>query len=189
MVPRSSDANRRTAASARSIARQRRLLAEGRCRCCGAEPRSGQTLCEVCAQKNTARSKRLRDARQDCGLCNCGGIPRPNRKTCEACATESNERHRVFNTQVRKEVFDHYGGAVCACCGETIEVFLEIDHINGGGNQHRRNETFARSIYKWLKANGFPPGFRVLCSNCNRAHGKLGYCPHQRKEQSHAEVS
>ena len=34
--------------------------------------------------------------------------------------------------------------------------------------------------YKWLRKNGFPPGFQVLCMNCQ--HGKRmcrGICPHQ----------
>jgi hypothetical protein len=32
---------------------------------------------------------------------------------------------------------------------------------------------------RWLRKNGFPKGFRVLCHNCNFAHGHYGYCPHK----------
>jgi hypothetical protein len=33
---------------------------------------------------------------------------------------------------------------------------------------------------RWLKEQGWPQiGHRLLCFNCNAAHGLLGYCPHQ----------
>lgn len=72
--------------------------------------------------------------------------------------------------------FDHYGWA-CACCGEAEPAFLVMDHVDGGGNQHRR-ETSAQYIYLWLVRHGFPEGFQTLCHNCNfaKAHGG---CPHQ----------
>jgi hypothetical protein len=74
--------------------------------------------------------------------------------------------------------FDHYGGPQCACCGEGEYEFLTIDHINGDGAAHRRQMGSRRDIYRWLKQNNYPPGFRVLCMNCNFALGYHGYCPH-----------
>lgn len=77
-------------------------------------------------------------------------------------------------------VFKAYGGYVCACCGETELAFLCIDHINNDGAEHRR-KIKRRVIYRWLVANGFPPGYQVLCANCNQ--GKQlngGVCPHQK---------
>jgi len=66
-------------------------------------------------------------------------------------------------------VFDHYGHA-CACCG-TAER-LDIDHINGGGSAHRtalfgRANNGGADFYRWLVAQGFPPGYQVLCRPCN----------------------
>jgi hypothetical protein len=63
------------------------------------------------------------------------------------------------------------------CCGESHYEFLTIDHVNGDGADHRR-ETNNEDIYRWLERNNFPPGFRVLCMNCNFALGYHGYCPH-----------
>jgi hypothetical protein len=60
---------------------------------------------------------------------------------------------------------------------ETPE-FLTMDHINGGGNQHRKK--IKESIYRWLYHNNFPSGFRVLCANCNMSYGLFGYCPHKK---------
>ena len=76
-------------------------------------------------------------------------------------------------------------GSVCACCGESRTVFLCIDHINGGGNTHRRSLQNGRtggSINHWLKRQGWPEGFQVLCRNCNWAKSHGG-CPHVKVEE------
>lgn len=81
----------------------------------------------------------------------------------------------------RLDVFEAYGGAVCACCQEDNYEFLTIDHIDGSGAKHRRaikKMPGGSDIYFWLKKHNFPPGFRVLCMNCNFALGYHGYCPH-----------
>lgn len=93
------------------------------------------------------------------------------------------ERHKgnvkKFRVKLRNEVLAKYGG-ICQCCNETTPEFLCIDHINGGGGKHRKqlNKT-GQGFYQWLKNNNYPPGFRVLCHNCNMALGHYGYCPHQ----------
>jgi len=79
---------------------------------------------------------------------------------------------------LRQEVFLAYGGPICRCCGEEHEELLCLDHIEGGGNAHRR-EIGQASLPQWLKAHGFPPGFRVLCFNCNNVWAQRGYCPHE----------
>ena len=85
-------------------------------------------------------------------------------------------RHRL-----RGQVLSAYGGQfpACACCGESRQEFLTIDHIAGGGNRHRRE--IGRGLYSWLRANNYPAGFRVLCHNCNWVMGHYGYCPHQKE--------
>ena len=78
---------------------------------------------------------------------------------------------------VRKLVFDHYGWR-CACCGETTEDFLTIDHINGGGSKHQDH---VHSVYGWIVNHNFPEEFQTLCYNCNCARskrGRNGICPH-----------
>ena len=75
-----------------------------------------------------------------------------------------------------------YGGETptCKCCGEGNPSFLAIDHEDGSGNDHRKslNSKGGHPFYNWLIREGFPPGFRVLCHNCNMAFGFYGYCPH-----------
>ena len=64
------------------------------------------------------------------------------------------------------EILSHYsnGTLKCASCGFDDIRALSIDHINGGGAPHRRMT--GNDIYGWLKRNGFPEGYQVLCMNC-----------------------
>jgi hypothetical protein len=87
-------------------------------------------------------------------------------------AQERDRRRRL-----RLEVLAAYG-AKCACCDEGELAFLEIDHVNGrtDASGSRRGD----SLYSWLRRSGFPrDGFQILCSNCNKAKGLYGVCPHQ----------
>ena len=64
-------------------------------------------------------------------------------------------------------------GAYCAFCGNSDYRVLEIDHINGGGNRHRKNGAMGRyEAYKDVLKH--PKKYRVLCANCHRIrHFKL----------------
>lgn len=94
---------------------------------------------------------------------------------CKPCRSNYNKR---FNNNARIKVLLHYG-ATCKCCGDTTQEFLALDHINGGGNKHRKEiGKYGNHIYQWIIKNNFPEGFRVLCHNCNMSLGFYGYCPH-----------
>ena len=71
-------------------------------------------------------------------------------------------------------------GTICQCCKESNPVFLTIDHIRGDGAGHRREFKIGSgtATYCWLKRHSFPPGFQVLCFNCNLAKRQEGECPH-----------
>ena len=87
--------------------------------------------------------------------------------------------NREYAQRLKKLAFTAYGGAVCACCGEEHMEFLSIDHIGGGGRIHRQQPgVTANHFYQWLRQQGYPSGFRVLCMNCNFALGHFDYCPH-----------
>ncbi len=90
------------------------------------------------------------------------------------------QRNRWAKTnyqRLRLKAIEHYGGK-CACCGEKRNEFLGIDHIDGGGTNHRKE--LKVSIYRYLSRNNYPKGFRVLCHNCNLSLGFYGYCPHKK---------
>jgi hypothetical protein len=80
-----------------------------------------------------------------------------------------------------------YGGPnpKCACpgCDENRLPFLTIDHINNDGGKHRDELAPTKGlppgggvVFRWLKKNGYPSGYRVMCYNCNMARG-IGQCP------------
>lgn len=125
---------------------------------------------------------------------------------CKVCERDRMRAYYNANTAKKKvwfsarykrlkdDVFNAYGGYRCSCCGESEPLFLTIDHIDGKGAEHRRTITAdgrnyrdatGYKTYRWLENNGFPPGFRVLCANCNHGtHRNGGICPHQRSEGS-----
>lgn len=112
--------------------------------------------------------------RKDCRECS----RLASKRTYHKYSVRLNQHSKDYNQKVRYQALSHYsdGGApACACCHETHIEFLVIDHIHGGGHQHRQS---VGSIYIWLIKNNYPDGFRVLCHNCNQALGLYGYCPH-----------
>lgn len=93
---------------------------------------------------------------------------------------------KQYNARLRYETLMNYSDVSpkCACCGEDTYEFLSLDHIYGGGNQHRKvTKTVGSGIYRWLRKNGYPKGFQVLCHNCNQAKGIYGQCPHKQKKE------
>jgi hypothetical protein len=88
----------------------------------------------------------------------------------ERINADARERH----IKLRLDIINHYGGK-CAFCGDSNPNHLAIDHINGGGNQHRRDVGgSSNGIYSWLKRNGYPDGFQVLCHTHNMEKGFYG---------------
>jgi hypothetical protein len=120
----------------------------------------------------------------------CLGCLRDNAKVYRK---DKKEKYALI-TKIRRRknkriLIDQYGGK-CECCGEKQIEFLSVDHVFNNGANHRRemHEAYGNkhragnSIYKWLKANGYPKeGFRILCFNCNASHGFYNYCPHKEK--------
>jgi ferric-dicitrate binding protein FerR (iron transport regulator) len=100
-------------------------------------------------------------------------------RAAEALKTKRNQDRR------KDQVFAAYGGYRCACCGESERMFLSIDHVNNDGNVERKSGAYRSSgtaFYLWLVKQQFPPGYQVLCMNCQIGkHKNGGVCPHQQK--------
>lgn len=75
---------------------------------------------------------------------------------------------KKYRRDLKMEVLSKYG-EVCQFCGEAEPEFLTLDHIEGGGNAHRRTlgDNGSMAVYRDLKKQGFPLGYRCLCLNCN----------------------
>ena len=97
------------------------------------------------------------------------------------------EKDRISKSKqyqkLKLEVFNHYSNnnIKCLCCTESHYEFLTIDHIENNGKAHRRFTKASNNLYWWLKSNGYPLGFQVLCMNCNWYKGKNTnhICVHQ----------
>lgn len=89
-------------------------------------------------------------------------------------------RGHQYYIDLKKQAMEHYGGCRCACCGEKHLEFLSIDHLDNKGAAHRKSlPGNGKNFYYWLRDNGYPKGFQVLCMNCNFALGHNGFCPHR----------
>lgn len=113
-----------------------------------------------------------------------------NRKLAEATPEEANRIRKAEADKTRRvqavckdQVFEAYGGYICACCGEKEPMFLSIDHIDNNGATERKSGLYRGSgtaFYQWLRKNKFPLGYQVLCMNCQIGkHKNGGVCPHQ----------
>lgn len=94
---------------------------------------------------------------------------------------ENNRQYMKMRTrQLRAEMLAAYGER-CACCGETAQRFLTLDHIGGGGLAHRKSVgNAAWAVLNDVKKQGWPKDkFRVLCMNCNFATRGGFPCPHE----------
>ena len=105
--------------------------------------------CRECIRQDNQRPERKEYKRQD--------NQRPERK----------EYKRQYKQNLRSQIIQLYG-CQCLGCGNPHYGFLEIDHILGGGTQHRK-ECGSLPMYKAILAEGYRPDkYRVLCKVCNQ---------------------
>jgi hypothetical protein len=115
-----------------------------------------------------------------CMNCNLGR--HHNSGVCPHHQIFQREGERAYrHNSIKLAVLTHYSGGIpkCSCCGEDNTAFLTIDHVNNDGNKHREAiGSGSHRMYQWIKSNGFPTGFRVLCMNCNFGRQlNHGICP------------
>lgn len=120
----------------------------------------------------------IREHRLANGLClRCGDDP-GKFIHYDKCRKYTNKHVLVVRRKHRAMALAKLGGK-CRCkgCTQVEPLFMEVDHINGGGTKHRRENK--HSIYEWLHARGFPTkGLRLLCANCNQGRQRNGgVCP------------
>jgi hypothetical protein len=156
-----------------------------------ATPSEGLRTCTKCSDSYPATTdyfyKRTSGIlAAECKSCSQGRTKVTYTRNRDRIRPVENAKKRKMGAELKDRVFQHYGGWICACCGEEEKMFLTLDHINNDGAEFRRMITGDQSrgggqiTYRWLERNGYPEGFQVLCGNCQ--HGKRmngGTCPHQ----------
>lgn len=143
---------------------------------------------EVKALTEFSRNRKTRDGRTHwCYPCNREALYRwraanpervreIDRRSREADPVRTRLRNRRAQVRPKAIVLAHYGEE-CACCGATEN--LSIDHINGGGEEHRRQLGLVAGgamFYRWLIREDFPPGYQTLCMPCNSSKGDGERC-------------
>lgn len=159
--------------SACSTNRYYRNKEAGVCRFCGADS-GGESRCEDCKAAFGDYVKGWYESRKSIGMCvNCTNPAAGDTVLCETCREKKNQIAKERWSRLKSEALAAYGGPVCVGCGEDEVEVLEIDHIDGGGNKHRKS-IGQGNTYLWLKQQGYPAGYRVLCPTCNKkAHRGL----------------
>jgi len=143
---------------------------------CPNEAKPGCKLCQSCIDQRSKTSSEHYQRRKAAGTCYyCKADPLPGYTTCEY----HRQKQQDARWALKMDALLAYGGPTCVGegCDQDDPEVLVIDHTDGGGRKHRSAENIEGGVafYQWLKNNGYPPGFRVLCANCNwKAHlGKL----------------
>lgn len=152
------------------------------CTRCGIKVEKG-VHCDECQIYMNAKDKIGYHRHKANNLCViCGAIKDIDGVLCSKCQKINSDRGKATSKKQKKLIINHYGGK-CACCGEENLIFLELDHINGGGNKHRNQlRKDGTTIYRSIIKNNFPSGFQVLCASCNVGRYRNGgICPHQQK--------
>lgn len=143
------------------------------CGCLKQELKQGDILtCKICNEELSSKEFPYNSASHT-----------TRKLTCRICfRNEMNLSKKKRNKEVRLAALKAYSkDLICDCCSEKNVEFLTIDHINGNGNKYRKKiGGGSGAIYRWLRDNNYPKGFRVLCMNCNYSIGIYGYCPHKR---------
>jgi hypothetical protein len=79
---------------------------------------------------------------------------------------EQTKKRRYRRQNCKIKVISHYskGTMTCCKCGTDDMRILTIDHINGKGNEHRKQ--IHRHLAEWVVRNNYPDGFQILCIKC-----------------------
>lgn len=152
----------------------------GQCTGCTKMAVPGKTKCKQCADFHKKFAAGVRKKARETGTCSrCGEPAVEGRLLCITHAETGKNYDNARKAELKNAVFSMYGGAKCACCGLDYIPALTIDHIEGGGTKHLK-EIGRGNLYGWLKKNGFPSGYQVLCWNCNMVKSNKGKCtiPH-----------
>jgi hypothetical protein len=152
----------------------------GLCISCGDDRWNGKVRCELCHSKHLgyqekAKSKAI--ARGDCRYCLIS--PRvEGRSMCGKCLIKHGTKQKQSYHAARAASITAYGGR-CRCCGTTNQKYLQLDHVNSDGADHKRelyNNGRAGSMYTWALRNDFPDRLQLLCANCHQAKTSHGGC-------------
>lgn len=152
----------------------------GTCNSCGNFRWIGHAggTCKVCYLKQHPEKKPIRAARTNqCGQRWCSGyyggghFTDPKNFATTPTSTDGLRnlcrKHDFTRRQVQKQKWIETLGGACTVCGDTDIKHLQVDHINGGGNQEHRQRGYVRSATDLPIRLSDPHKYQVLCANCH----------------------
>jgi hypothetical protein len=96
---------------------------------------------------------------------------------CNIIKSLVHKSHATKPSATKLKVINHYSNSTmqCAECKENDIRVLTIDHMNGGGNKHRRELGMkcGYEFYRWLINQNYPSGYQILCFNCNELRNTI----------------
>lgn len=132
-------------------------------------------MCKKCLTTHKKGSLAWYHRQVQSGCCvRCGEPHTQTGRYCVSCGEKARLGVKQWHAQLRDEVFAAYGGYKCVRCGTTDRDVLQIDHVEGGGRAHLKE--IGEPLYRWLRKQGYPPGYQVLCANCNVKKGRKETC-------------
>ena len=79
----------------------------------------------------------------------------------------TNARNQAHKVKLAALAIYSAGTMTCAVCGFADIRALSIDHIANDGYKEHKNSRGGNNLAWKLKREDYPPGFQVLCLNCN----------------------
>lgn len=166
------------------LAKERRenLKQQGLCTNCGkTPPQTNKVKCTDCLEAARKSNKKYR---QD----NPKAKEVKNRwKSNLESRKKNREARKRWRLKLKYKVIRSLGGK-CECCFDTQIEFLQVDHINKDGKQHRKEIGRSAKLYKDMLKNPTRHALRILCANCHFAITNSGTCPHQRDKNGITKV-
>ena len=72
----------------------------------------------------------------------------------------------MSNDAWKERLYAVLGGAACRRCSFSDRRALQIDHVDGNGNSHRKEYPIGSTrFYRYVEEH--PAEFQILCANCN----------------------
>lgn len=163
---------------------RREKLSQGLCTTCGQAPidytnKRSSVRCLDCKIKRAESAKARTNLWIRKGLCKgCGAERDSQHKHCLVCRSRDTEKKQAKRQKLKLKVYELYGNA-CACCGESNQYFLTLDHINRDGHEERRKGVKQTQLLKSLLQLK-REDIQLLCYNCNCGRERTdGICPHK----------
>ncbi len=119
--------------------------------------------CSICKKRKSLDQFSKRTRAKDGLDARCKACWAIKRKVSPETAEAYAIRRKRYYDKLRAQALAALGNA-CVRCGFDDWRALQIDHINGGGSQEKK-QIHVESLYRRVIAG--TPGYQCLCANCN----------------------